>query len=949
MEPLQSTDLSKKLAFILRHRESETMDSSGRESMETLIQLTNTKSDEIITTVKTDKKQRFVIDIFNGEVYISATQGHTILLKDPILTPVTSAAMIPYAIHATSSENLEKILKSGFLLRMKRNSIHFATVIEHLTNKNKKTSFLKLKLDEALDAGHKFMLSSNNVLLCEGPLSVNYLKVISYNDVHTRKQNKTPESNFEIAGEYHYKQLQHIDVKNIITKIELLSGGKFSITDISPKEYNSDDFFHNATTDKFKLMRRGVGVVHKIDEEGNYNFLAICVGPMKFGNEGEFVRHSKQVKQSDLKVFTVKENGESGRFTALLYNGKWYAIVGSKNVSCMFSVNSEEEAFKDLESETYKAKRFSTALANAKLLLKCHGKNIFNNIKMFKILYSKNLTINFEAIFDNHIVSYGCEKIITFSITFPENEYNKEQEICMHPVKAFTLLQEWGFHVPNHDIGISKYDNDELHHKYRTMPNSEGAVVYEEFINEDGELVIHNIYKHKNYIYVLNRAARELIKKSADYFAWNQRFYNFHFNTDNFANEIKNLLAFYVWLIKKNTTKGEYPTWSDMIQNKFKDLLHEFNNELARQTELTEQSLVNEAPLCLDFYANKRNKKHTVVIFIGIPGSGKTTLCVALHSILGGDKSVHINQDELGSKKAFDNILNKISKNVGDKKLLFVDKCNTQFHNREEVNNLFENIITIEFVHPESKEKMKKLCSERIVERGIAHQSLSEFHGSSIDVNKIISNMTDNFEHLTDSEKTKNKYLKVNPLNTFNENLHSVIEFLRSCDISIEYSEDSENKVKSSLEIYKIIKEENFLKKVIYMRASVENNAIKNLINDKSIQSIIDLFPKKEEYHVTLWFNNDKSISKDKFEAYMNEKNIRVEVVAIAYNNKCVALKIKDLTVPCDNIIPHITLGVIDGINSVYANEMLESRDYEEIVINNVFLDLKINPVFKKY
>jgi RNA:NAD 2'-phosphotransferase (TPT1/KptA family) len=38
-------------------------------------------------------------------------------------------------------------------------------------------------LQDALDAGHKFFLSSNNVLLCEGPLPVQFVEQLQQQEL----------------------------------------------------------------------------------------------------------------------------------------------------------------------------------------------------------------------------------------------------------------------------------------------------------------------------------------------------------------------------------------------------------------------------------------------------------------------------------------------------------------------------------------------------------------------------------------------------------------------------------------------------------------------------------------------------------------------------------------------------------------------------------------------
>lgn len=188
MESLQSKNISKELARKLRHEESpKTMDLSGRVLMETLLKSMKTKptENELVQVVTNDSKKRFVMETLNNKVYISAAQGHTIPLEKPILTPVTSADIIRVAVHATTSQALQIIQESGFLKRMKRNEIHIATRINHLLSNKKNTIFLKLKLYEALNAGYKFMLSSNSVLLCKGPLPIEFFEVINCSDLES--------------------------------------------------------------------------------------------------------------------------------------------------------------------------------------------------------------------------------------------------------------------------------------------------------------------------------------------------------------------------------------------------------------------------------------------------------------------------------------------------------------------------------------------------------------------------------------------------------------------------------------------------------------------------------------------------------------------------------------------------------------------------------------------
>ena len=87
------------------------------------------------------------------------------------------------AVHATTEEAWKLIQNSRYILRGNRTLIHFATQRRHLRNNKKIKIFLLLNLQEAQDADHVFMLSTNGVLLCEGPLPVQFVQSVKYEDL----------------------------------------------------------------------------------------------------------------------------------------------------------------------------------------------------------------------------------------------------------------------------------------------------------------------------------------------------------------------------------------------------------------------------------------------------------------------------------------------------------------------------------------------------------------------------------------------------------------------------------------------------------------------------------------------------------------------------------------------------------------------------------------------
>ena len=71
----------------------------------------------------------------------------------------------------------------GFLRRMSRTHIHFATAATHLRKNSWVAVALQLDLPAALAAGHPFFRAANGVLLTEGPLPVNLLRQMAPQDI----------------------------------------------------------------------------------------------------------------------------------------------------------------------------------------------------------------------------------------------------------------------------------------------------------------------------------------------------------------------------------------------------------------------------------------------------------------------------------------------------------------------------------------------------------------------------------------------------------------------------------------------------------------------------------------------------------------------------------------------------------------------------------------------
>lgn len=186
--------LSREMSYILRHNPPAGMDSAGWVPVSALIESLKKPAtfEDIKKVVEQNDKARFVLDEESDPVRIRAAQGHSVNLTDPELQPVTDAEKIPVAIHVTGDEGWRAIQSSGELKRMKRTHIHFATKPSHMRRNDWANILLQLDLKAAMEAGHSFSVSTNEVLLCEGPLPVAFVKRVPSNDLPEEWQAARP-------------------------------------------------------------------------------------------------------------------------------------------------------------------------------------------------------------------------------------------------------------------------------------------------------------------------------------------------------------------------------------------------------------------------------------------------------------------------------------------------------------------------------------------------------------------------------------------------------------------------------------------------------------------------------------------------------------------------------------------------------------------------------------
>jgi putative RNA 2'-phosphotransferase len=162
--------MSKFLSLVLRHKPEMiqlNMDNNGWVDIDELINNSNKYNnmkltkDIIIEIVKTNDKQRFIIDYENNK--IRANQGHSIeidLKLEPLMPP-------DKLYHGTATRFLESIMENG-IKPMRRQYVHLSRTAEIAINVGKRHGepvVLTINAKVMYEKGYKFYLSENKVWL----------------------------------------------------------------------------------------------------------------------------------------------------------------------------------------------------------------------------------------------------------------------------------------------------------------------------------------------------------------------------------------------------------------------------------------------------------------------------------------------------------------------------------------------------------------------------------------------------------------------------------------------------------------------------------------------------------------------------------------------------------------------------------------------------------------
>lgn len=287
--------------------------------------------------------------------------------------------------------------------------------------------------------------------------------------------------------------------------------------------------------------------------------------------------------------------------------------------------------------------------------------------------------------------------------------------LAVDPLTAFALLSSWGLTCPEaHVVGVNM-GRAQAERMFEERENSEGAVVYVLGGGEGGRRTL-GIYKHKNHQYILLRAVREQMRNRATPAAFRDRMRRLPMAVGE--EDLARMQRFYDWARETQSER-----WQQML-DAFLTAYHAF---LAADDG--HSAVTGQAEAKADDALGRPHK--LLVILVGLPGAGKTTLGRALVESLtaSGSRAAYIDQDQFGPGgcKAYTTALRGLMDPSSDVDVVVAGKCHVTRQQRRLTMDaaagggaLFDAVVVT---------LLRGLTAEqhvaRIVQRGKQHATLT--------------------------------------------------------------------------------------------------------------------------------------------------------------------------------------------------------------------------------
>lgn len=651
-------------------------------------------------------------------------------------------------------------------------------------------------------------------------------------------------------------------------KTHLFDNERLSIDDYS-LNHSADDDKEYLNYELWAQLPRGKAYVKDV---ATGETIAKLHGVPKFGADN--MVYGKGLNDDwDTIVFTEKANGEAFHVSGFRYNGNLYAIGGSKNVHILVNLDGDvDQQFLDIATRQPKRVDYATKMLKAFLQLPGYRKVLDFCVENGTTFVGEYINPEHE-----HIVDYDREHILFFAITKPDSLYT-----WCSPVEAQQIFEDLGVEAVEAIVG-NRQTIDAIKLDFYNRKNSEGSVIY--YVT-GGQTTYMQKYKNKQYTVL--RTIREMYKSSAGLAKLSNRLNEYHLVLTD--DEKKDYITFFQWL----------------KQNKIAD--EPFSIRLWYRYVKAGKKLLDKSD-------------RTVVLFVGLPGSGKTTIGtqLAVKMSLGGQPATYVDQDLYKSNPIFlANAFKDILVNRPEIHTVFHGKTNINTDTRDKsLGAVTTETLYVVYLESTTDESVKRIGKRQF------HYNLKH---NDPKVKSTVASFKQSLQVPLDNEFSMYPGYKGTLM--INTEL-SVLDKLNLVSKFIGY-------------------DKFFTETIDFVWPSYIGIKLNRYQIDQKVQRIFEekVLPeapglkKQDEYHITLLHSNDYPMYPQMLLS-LNKLSGQAEQVigkSLVYNDKIAAIEV-ELDVPHKNKHPHITYARADGVSPFESNALLADSNSIRIPIDGLLLD----------
>jgi hypothetical protein len=701
----------------------------------------------------------------------------------------------------------------------------------------------------------------------------------------------------------------------VVSDAVVIGGIHFKIHDRSVG--GLDDPVYEGDRDVWESVPRGQSAI-TVDDV----VVARIHGLRKFGYAGAPFGTPDAV---ETVVLIDKMNGECAHIGAFEHDGVPYWIAGSKHVHIFWRADHYAE-----DIAAYSAQRYKYALKVAALWSSwLSSAPVEQRAGLFDYLSSTGYTACAEAILaeSEHIVEYTDKDVLVFYALADETP-SSAGLTATTPQHALTDLARFGLRVAPASAALLKGSAEYTAalDAVARRSNSEGVVAYG--ISACGAVCC--MWKEKSYPYVVERVVREAVihgrnraqitARVRDRLAEQDISVRAYF-AEWEATRFPWLLDFADWL----RTAGVLPTkngWE--VQSRWLTL---------QRTFLTTPDWRASAATGGASAATAAAAGPCVVMFVGIPGSGKSTAARSLYKLLvdAGQKPCWLNQDEAASNRS--RFLAAVKAAAADSSIthILLDKVNLESGNRADYTELgLTPTLTVVYGHPDGAAAYKAVCADRFGARGNAHRCLHSTGAAAVDRSKFLRICDAMLAKAKEPSTGESEILTVDirsPASAVVESIASKIGLgvdAAACDAAVAFSAAYEAALSADAEAKRA--------KPMYGGLSTAQAAILPLVPADALTGKT----LRPEFHITLRYIGD-TMDPVWYMAFLSKigSHVPIKITEIVWDAKGAAARVElPADVACSNAVPHITLAVAKGVQPVYSNTLLLSADAHRVAVD---------------